>query len=155
MGDSKVFPIRKPRFVAKVGGPIDETSVTLGIHGEALDPDEISALLKCSPTSSHRRGDPRRPNAPAWPSGAWLLRVEAKAPTEPEELLNALLGKVPNDPSIWSELNQGFTIQLGFGLFLDAWNRGFDLSPTVLERVTSIGASLGFDIYAGDCERDG
>ena len=155
MGDDNVIPIRSPKIIAEVGGPIDKTRVTLGIHGNDLDPDEISSLLRCLPTRAHRRGDPRPRNAPPWPAGAWLLSLEGVAPTEPEELLNALLAKVPADPSIWNGLRQRFTVRLGFGLFLNAWNRGFDLSPAVLQRLAEVGATLGFDVYADAYEDDG
>jgi hypothetical protein len=155
MNDDNVNLMRPDRFFAEVGGPIDLTRVTLGIYGVDLDPDEISALLGCSPTHAHRRGDLRPRGVPPWPKGAWLLSVEGKSPTEPEELLNQLLEKLPMDPAVWRNLRARFTVQLGFGLFLDAWNRGFDLSPATLERVSQLGASLDFNIYPEGHEDDG
>lgn len=153
MGD--VTPIRKPAIIAEVGGHIDETRVTLGIHGDDLDPDEVSALLKCSPSHAHRRGDPRPGKVGPWRSGAWLLSVEGKAPIEPEALLKMLLDRLPADSSTWDAIRRRFALRLGCGLFLDAWNRGFELSPAILERIAAIGASLGFDIYAEGAEQDG
>lgn len=155
MSDDNVIPIRPPKIIAMAGGPIDETRVTLDIHGDDLDPKEISELLRCGPTAAHRRGDPRPRGLNPWPSGAWLLSVGAKAPTEPEELLDALLSKLPADGAVWTGLHQRFTVRLGFGLFLDAWNRGFELSPKTLQRVAKIGVPLGFDIYAEWLEDDG
>jgi len=155
MDNDNVVPIRPEKIIAWAGGVIDRTRVTMGIYGEDLDPAEISVLLKCKPSSSHRRGDSRRGNAGLHQKGAWLLSVEGEAPHEPEELLKLLLAQLPRDPSIWVELNQRFAVHLGFGLFLDSWNRGFDLSPTVVERVASIGATLGFDIYSPSGEDDG
>lgn len=155
MGDDNIIPFRRPTIIGEAGGLVDRASVTLGIHGETLDPEEISALLSCKPTTSHRRGDQRGHNAPPWPKGAWLLSVDGEAPTEPEELLRALLARLPDDPSVWTGLRQRFSLRLGFGLFLDAWNRGFELSPTALERVARMGAPLGFDIYAQVHEGDG
>ena len=78
-----VIPIRKPEMIADAGGLVDRSRLTLGLYGEDLDPDEISRLLGCSPTSVHRRGDPRR-SGPPWPKGAWLLSVDGEAPTGPE-----------------------------------------------------------------------
>ena len=155
MSDDNVIPIRPARILAEAGGVVDRTHVTLGIHGEDLDPVEISSLLQCTPTSAHRRGDSRPRNQQPWPKGAWLLSVEGDAPSEPEDLLKVLLAQLPHDPSVWAELHRRFTVRLGFGLFLESWNRGFDLSPEVLQEVTRLGMSLGFDIYAGSDELNG
>jgi hypothetical protein len=155
MSNEKIIPFPPPRIIAEVGGPIDETRVTLGIHGDDLDPDEITALLKCIPTHTHRRGDPRPRSGTPWPKGAWLLSVEGKAPLDPQALLETLLAKLPDDPSIWESLHERFTVRLGFGLFLDAWNRGFDLAPALVHRVAKMRLPLGFDIYVDGEEHDG
>lgn len=148
-------PTHKPEDLVEVGGVVDESRVTLGIHGADLDPDEVSAILRCRPSQAHRRGDPRPPSAPPWSSGAWLLTVEGKAPTEPEDILASLFAQLPAEPDIWAGLRQRFTLRLGFGLFLDAWNRGFELSPVMLRRVAAMGATLSFDLYANGGENGG
>ena len=154
MKDDDVIPIRKAQVIAEVGGVIDETRVTLGLHGDDLVPDDITRVLRCPPTSSHRRGDPRRRSVTPWPRGAWLLSVQGKAPAEPEHLLSELLDRLPADPALWADLRSRFDVSLGFGLFQGAWNRGFDLSPTLLRRVVDMGLGLDFDIYA-DGDEDG
>lgn len=135
-------------IVAEVGGPVDETRVTLGIHGPDVQPDEISAVLHCAPTSAHRRGDPRRPGTPAWPQGAWLLTVEGSAPVGPDEVIQQLLGRLPNDPGVWRQLNAKYTVRVTFGIFVGAWNRGFELSPASVRQLAALGVPVGFDIYA-------
>jgi hypothetical protein len=152
--DDDVVMIRKPEVIAEVGGLIDETRVTLGVHGDDLDPDEVTRLLGCAPSCSHRRGDPRPRNIPPWPRGAWVLSVEGKAPVEPDHLISAVLDRLPVDPAVWESLRSRFDVRLGFGLFQDAWNRGFGLSSQVLRRVAEMGLGLDFDIYA-DGEEDG
>jgi hypothetical protein len=136
-----------PSVIARVGGPIDETRVTLSLHGDDLDPDHVTGLLKCHPSRSHRRGEPRPRGAKPWPHGAWLLTVEGKTPTDPDLLVNRLLNALPEDPNLWSALRNRFTIRMGLGLFLDAWNRGFELSAETVARVSRTAGSLGFDIY--------
>jgi Domain of unknown function (DUF4279) len=142
-----VTPIRKPEIIGKAGGLADESRLTLGIHGEDLDPEEISRLLGCAPSSSHRRGDQRR-SGPPWPNGAWLLTVEAKSPTGPEELVHLLLSRLPTDEALWSDLRRRFRLKLSFGVFTERWNRGFELSPDAIRRIESLGAGVGLDIYA-------
>jgi len=138
---------RKPQILATVGGAVDETRLTLSIHGDDLDPDEISRILGCAPSRSHRRGDPRSPRLPPWEKGAWLLTVECQAPIEPEHLLQSLLDRLPDDPAIWDSLRARYEARLDFGVFQGAWNRGFSLSPEILKRVAALGFGLGFDIY--------
>jgi hypothetical protein len=146
-----VTPNRKPEIVgeviAEVGGLIDWSRLTLGIHGEDLDPDEISRLLGCAPSTAHRRGDACR-GGPPWPRGAWLLSVEGKSPTGPEELVQLLLASLPADDGLWANLRSRFRLQLSFGIFTERWNRGFDLSADAVRRINALGAGLGFDIYA-------
>lgn len=142
-------------IVAEVGGPVDETRVTLGIHGAELDPAEISKLLGCPPTSAHRRGDPRASGLPPWPQGCWLLCVEGEAPTRPEELVDQLLRGLPMDTAIWEHLRTKYTVRVTFGIHIGDWNRGFELSPASVERLASLGAPVGFDIYVDADEKSG
>jgi hypothetical protein len=143
---------RKSVIIAEVGGLVDETRVTLGIHGPDLQPEEISAVLGCDPTSARRRGDARRRGPPS-PQGAWLLTVEGKAPAEPDKLVRRLLAHLPNDPAVWEQLAARYSVRVTFGIFIGAWNRGFDLSPAAMRRLADLGATVGFDIYAdGEAE---
>jgi len=154
--DEDIVPIRRPpETIATVGGLIDETRLTIGVHGEDLDPDEVSRILGCMPSRSHRRGEPRPGNVPCWPKGAWLLSVEGKAPVGPEDLLSSLLERLPSDPLVWENLRHRYSVRLGFGLFRGAWNRGFELSPSALARVVSLGFGLEFDIYADTRRTEG
>jgi hypothetical protein len=155
MKEDDVTPERKARVVAAAGGLVDETRVTIGIHGDDLDPDEVTALLRCPPSHSHRRGELRPRDLAPWPRGAWLLSVEDKAPAAPDHLLAVLLDRLPADPPLWAMLRARFDVRLGFGLFQGAWNRGFDLSPEVLKRVVDVGLGLDFDIYVSKTEDGG
>ncbi len=144
------FP-EKPVVLAEVGGLVDQSSVTLGIYGDDLDPGAISRVLNCRPTSSHKKGDPpaeRDPPLPPWPSGAWLLAVHGQVPKGPEELSRKLLMRLPADPAVWKKLAARYEVRVYFGIHMDAWNRGFDLSPETIERMGVFGATVGFDIYA-------
>jgi hypothetical protein len=142
-----ITPIRRPEVIGEAGGLVDGCRLTLGIHGEDLVPEEISRLLGLAPTSAHRRGDSRRSGSP-WPQGAWLLSVEARSPTGPEELVHLLLARLPTDEALWSDLRTRFRLQLSFGIFTERWNRGFELSASAIQRINLLQAGVGFDIYA-------
>jgi hypothetical protein len=77
-----------------------------------------------------------------------LLVVEGKAPTGPDELVQELLGRLPNDATIWRRLAAQHTIRLTFGIFFGTWNRTFELSPTSMRRLADLGVPVGFSIYA-------
>jgi hypothetical protein len=148
MSEDDIIPIRRSEIVASVGGVIDETRLTLSFHGDDLDPDDVTRLLSCSPSHAHRRGDPRPQSETPWPKGAWFLRLEGKAPVEPDHLLASLLDRLPSDRTVWDTLRTRYSVRLGFGLFQAAWNRGFDLSSKVLASIAALGLGLDFDIYA-------
>ncbi len=132
-----------PRVISDV----DEFRVSIGIHGEELDPDRITALMRCEPDDSHRRGELRGPRSPPMPRGAWFVEGEGAAPTEPEAVLAELLSRLPPEPAIWNGLRERFQVMQKFGLFLDASRRAFELSPAIVQRVGELGIGLGFDIY--------
>jgi hypothetical protein len=137
--------------VAEVGGDVDRVHVTLVFHGDDLDPEEISRLLDCSPTSSHSKGE-LQPGLDAkagrWTTGAWLLTLEGEAPQTASELLADLLGDLPDDETLWRELSSRWRVSIWVGLFLYQWNRGFELEAPLIERVARMHASLSFDVYA-------
>jgi hypothetical protein len=143
-----VVPIKTPEIIAEVGGLVDEARLTLGIYGSDLEPTEISNLLGCAPTSAHRRGDLRREGLTPWPQGAWLLSIEGKSPTGPDELVGLLLGRLPQNSAIWEQLRGEYSVRLSFGIFVVRWNSGFELSPTSINRLAAIGGQVGIDIYA-------
>lgn len=148
-----------PRFLT-VGGLIDETGVSLCIYGDDLIPEEVSQILGVAPTRAHRRGELMRSRSPHAPqsathrTGVWILALRGQAPREPEELTTALLDQLPEGDGVWVELAARYCIQLRYGLHMEAWNRGFALSPALLTRVARMHAEMDFDIYAylGDQE---
>ncbi len=83
---------------------------------------------------------------------AGLLEVRGKAPEGPDELALALLGRLPEDESVWIKLCELYEVQLRFGIHMTGWNRGFGLSPATTTRVASLRASMVFNIYAYDGE---
>ena len=62
----------------------------------------------------------------------------------------ALLKKLPEDLDTWRALNRSCDVDLFCGLFLEAGNRGFVLSPETSKRLAERGLTIGFDIYAKD-----
>ena len=143
-----------PRVVATVGGLVTESSATLGIYADGLDPAAVTALLGVAPTRVHSRGDRRGPRSPPFERGAWLLSVRGTAPLGPEEMTTELLDRLPSDAATWATLGDRYEVQLRIAIHVDGGNQGFDLSPAVMRRIAALGATVVFDIYA-DADGEG
>jgi len=107
----------------------------------------VAASLSVAPTSAHQKGFVRKPGSRPAPHGVWLLRVDGRAPAEPDELLRKLLARVPGDTAFWARMRARYQVRLGFAIHTGGWNRGFDLGADVMRRVDVVGAGLGFDLY--------
>jgi hypothetical protein len=145
--DDPVKLNEETRVLADVGGPVDETRVTLAVYGEDLDPTEVTRLLGCQPTQVHRKGDKRHPTSVPYQTGAWFFTLETKAPSGPDELIPLLLRQLPGDSAFWAGLRERYDVQIRVAIHTAGWNRGFDISPATAELIAATGASLGFDLY--------
>lgn len=150
MSDDKVVPIRRPEIIAEVGGTVDESTVTLCVYGEDLDPEAVTKLLGVSPTSSFRRGYRRKPSARPMPHGAWFLEIRGNAPDGPDVHLRKLLTLLPDSVGIWEELTRLYKVRLSLCLGFSGWNKGFCFPADLIARVAKIGVELDFDVYADD-----
>jgi hypothetical protein len=130
------------------GGPVDSATSTLRVVGKDVDPTEISQLLRCEPTAAARTGDVIKSKgfARTVREGFWRLESSRDA-TDIEDQVVSLLARVTNDLDVWRDLSKRFRVDMFCGLFLDAKNRGFELTPQTLRQLADRGISIGFDIY--------
>lgn len=133
-----------------VGGPIDRVHVSLRVFGDFLVPVDVTRLLDCDPTHAQCKGDiiPDKQYHRVARTGSWRLHGDLPEKTELEEQVRDLLSKVTNDLAIWNSLAKEFNIDIFCGVFLEDWNRGFDLSPQVLKMLSERGITIRFDIYS-------
>jgi len=77
---SRTPPTGAPEGTTWFGGPVDRWKVALRVYGEELDPDRISALLGCEPSSTARKGTlfPKK--------GRWILEINSKDCDESDEV---------------------------------------------------------------------
>jgi len=119
---SRKPPSGAPEGTTWFGGPVDRWKVALRVYGEELDPDRISALLGCEPSSAARKGTP-------FPKkGRWILEIESKDCQE-------------ND-----DVDHGLRMLLA-RLFIASPNRGFEISTEVSRLLSDRGLQIGFDLY--------
>jgi hypothetical protein len=143
-------PAGAPEGTVWFGGSIDRSVASLRIFGSDIDPSEVSEILGCAPTSSGKTGElVQRANGKSFPvrEGYWRLE-SSKGSFEIEELVLSLLNRLTADMNAWSSLTSRFKVDIFCGLFLEAANRGFSLSPAVLKQLSDRGIPIGFDVYA-------
>src|ERR1043165_9657128 len=115
-------PRKSSKHRASFGGSIDRVKVSLRVFGEKLDPNEISRILRCEPTSQTKKGEVivgplARQRIASF--GRWLLDSVEDEGMDLEEQIFKLLSRVSSDLEIWKELTKKYKVDLFCGLFLD------------------------------------
>ena len=128
-----------------------ESAACLRIAGENLDPDEITKILRGSPTSIQRKGD----TVTSKTSGStrtvkvtmWRLQAEDRRPGDLDaqisEIFNQLSGKIAD----WNTVGSRCEMDLFCGLFMEDTNEGLPISVDSLYELCKRGVRLDFDIY--------
>jgi hypothetical protein len=141
---SRKPPTDAPERTTWFGGPVNRWKVALRVYGEELDPDRISALLGCQPSSAARKG------APFPKKGRWILAIDSKDCQENDDVddgVRMLLARLPSDPVVWATLAKTHSIDVSCGLFIASPNRGFEISTEVSRLLADRGLQIGFDLY--------
>lgn len=148
---------------------IARVRVSLRVFGDALEPDEVSALLGRQPSRSHRKGEgsssvsksassgsSTEPTSEPTleptlePTGVWILDSGLSGKAEIEEHVEALLSLVSNDSDEWASLTSRFSASILCSACLDEYNEGFEISPRLAQSLADRGLVIAFDIYSGD-----
>lgn len=140
---------------------IARVRVSLRVFGDALEPDEVSALLGRQPSRSHRKGEGSSSvsksassgsstEPTSEPTGVWILDSGLSGKAEIEEHVEALLSLVSNDSDEWASLTSRFSASILCSACLDEYNEGFEISPRLAQSLADRGLVIAFDIYSGD-----
>lgn len=124
--------------------------VSLRVFGDDLEPDEITKLLGCAPTSAGRKAEARQGGAERtylWRTGSWLLSIDDCAPGDLDVQIKALLATVTDDLGVWRDILGRYRCDLFCGLFMSEGNEGAELEPETLEMLGARGLRLDLDIY--------
>ncbi len=130
-----------------VGGQVGEAHPTLCVYADDLEPEDITRLLGCSASRSHRKGDLLGPPGIAARTGAWLLEWAGKTSGDLEAQIREILAKVTTDEKAWRQVAERCTIRMNCMLTLREWSRGLSLSPDLLGNLAKRGIELGISIY--------
>jgi hypothetical protein len=143
---SERSPFGEPVFV--FGGKVDEFHVALSLHGENLNPEEITRLLGTIPDQAFRKGDQIYPSRTDFhrTAGHWSLSIRSGAPDKIADAIGELLDRGAK-PEALRDLALRYQGWFFIGIFLDAENRGFDLPASLVQRIADYGLELTVDIY--------
>lgn len=121
---------------------IDQSTVSIRFVGVGLNPDEISKrlLLKKSIKPSVKTKEKS--------TVVWSVGYREVDSGELDKKIENLLDWFTKDITIWKEIAGKYRGEIFCGIFLDGWNRGFDLSMELLRAISDRNLSIGFDIYS-------
>jgi hypothetical protein len=130
---------------------ISRSTVSIRLFGVKLDPEYLTQCLGCSPTSAAKTGEKiTKPNGKTRivKMGFWHLAYGASDAVILEEKIELLFGKLTDNLDVWKEITESAEgADLFCGLFIDRWNEGFILSPSIMRKISDRNLEIDFDIY--------
>jgi hypothetical protein len=138
------------------GGEIDQGRFELSIWGDALDPEEITKLLGISPTDSYRKGDVNSKGR-IKNHGSWSFdteKISFRSGTSCEDAFLEYLKRLPGSTDLWRDLNRRFKCRVTMVLYMQTWNREFDISTEAMQELVSKNLSLHIDTYLESQDED-
>jgi hypothetical protein len=138
------------------GGPIDWLDISLGVTGEDLVPEEITAIMGREPDRAQQKGKPLYRDDGSFMrvpmSGAWWATLKPEDTDEWDcgEAMLELLATLPTDLAMWRALAARYKVSILVGLSMAAANQGFELSPEMMFYLGERRITAGFDVYFDD-----
>lgn len=79
--------------------------------------------------------------------GSWMLKTKLGKKTPLPDKIEDLIEKLTADLKVWAAINRRFSVDIFCGVFLDEWNRGYELPHALVKKIADRGLRIGFDIY--------
>lgn len=129
---------------------LDHTAASLRVFGDDLKPEEVTALLSCTPSESWTKGEshsykPGRTITRKF--GAWFLKAPAAEPEDFNGQVAHLFAQTTDDLSVWKVLCAKYEVDLFCGWFMSTSNDGVSISVGTLRALAERGVELSLDIY--------
>jgi hypothetical protein len=130
---------------------ISRSTVSIRLYGIKLDPEYLTQCLGCSPSRAAKSGDTFiKPDGTTRivKKSFWLLSYGDSDAVDLEEKIELLFAKLTDNLDVWQEITKNAKVaDLFCGLFIDRWNEGFELSPSIMKKISDRNLEIGFDIY--------
>jgi len=124
---------------------VDRSTASLRFIGEDLDPNELSKRLEFLPSeeTAYPIIKTKKGNITVWSVSCCESDLN-----ELGKKIETLLSWFTYDITVWKEISGKYRGEIFCGLFLDGWNRGFELSTELLRKLSDRNLLIGFDIYS-------
>ncbi len=117
---------------------ISRSAVSIRFYGAKLNPNYITQLLGCEPSSAAKTGEKIiRSNGTERivKKGFWFLNYGESDEIVIGEKIETLFGKMTDNLDSWREVTRNLdTADIFCGLFIDNWNEGFSLSQSIMKK---------------------
>ena len=126
------------------------SSASLRISSELTNPTEITACLKCQPTSTRVKGQrvvPNHPNSYVMPRHSWTLDSGLDESLPLELHIAKLVEMIEEKQTVFKQLLQTCKIDIFCGFGSESGQGGFSLSPELFKRLTLLPIELVLDLY--------
>lgn len=124
---------------------LHESMASLRIGGDALEPDEISTLLGCEPSSKYRKGEARGKGRAIAKTGSWQLDATNKAPGDLDAQIREIFEQINFEH--WSSVIDRYEVDVFCGLFMSVSDEGFSISADVLKNLGERRIQLDVCLY--------
>lgn len=147
---SHVYKRQKVGLFATIGGVFDRGAFVLEILGDELDPDAVTRILGCVPTTSYRKGDETRSGSQYRRTGGWFSdspKLTFSEIDDPSRLLEQWLATFPADRAVWDALQENLQVRVRLAAYVSRMNAELWLTPAVMKALVDRGLQLVVDPY--------
>jgi hypothetical protein len=151
VGRKAPYVKRRARTTLSIGGPVTGAAVTLRVIGDAVNVSLVSRMFGRRPSGAWSKGEIIRTKSRRQylaPTGVWNATIEGNRAEPLSRTIARLLRSIPAQPRVFREMGRRFKLDVLCGVFLDDYNRGFELPAILVQSLARRGLALSFDIYA-------
>ena len=129
---------------------VSKSTASLRIHGDDLDPEEVSFLLGAKPTFSVPKNGfhnypPGRGRLAR--TGVWRITTGYARPADLDTQVQGILARLTDDLAVWEHLSKRHRMDVFCGLWLQDENEMLSIAPRTLKELGERNITLELDIY--------
>jgi hypothetical protein len=114
---------------------LHDTTVSLRIFGDDLEPVEITRLLGAEPSTSYSKGERysvgiKKGEYARRKTGAWIMSSGSPSPGDLNSQITAILTPLTKDLEVWDCLAKRFRLDVYCGVFMALTNEGEELGDS-------------------------
>lgn len=118
--------------------------VSIRFSGIDVDPIKLSELLGFIESESTKSTIKRSKKGVI----LWSIMLQNNESLSIEKKIEALLGEFTKDLNVWKNVTDSINKDVFCGLFLNQWNQGFSLSPSLMKELSDRNLEISFDVYS-------